>query len=231
MRDSIQFGSKKIIYELQYLKRKTLGITVTPEMNVLVTAPDNAQLEKIRTIVRKRAPWILKQQDFFLSFHPKTPAKKFVSGETHLYLGRAYKLKVSVAKKNAVILKGREIEVQAKVKRRAKAILTSWYAIEAKIKFIEIAKPWIQKFGGTKVQPKSISIREMKNRWGSCTSKSRIILNPELIKAPKQCIEYVIVHELCHLVHHSHNQKFFDLQKKVMPDWEKRKMKLEKVLS
>jgi len=70
----------------------------------------------------------------------------------------------------------------------------------------------------------------MRTRWGSCTPKGKIILNPELIKAPKACIEYVIVHELCHLVHKNHSQKFFDLQKKEMPDWEKWKNKLERLL-
>jgi predicted SprT family Zn-dependent metalloprotease len=71
----------------------------------------------------------------------------------------------------------------------------------------------------------------MPTRWGSCTPKGKIILNPELIKAPKGCIEYVIIHELCHLIHHDHTQKFLDLQTKEMKDWEKWKMKLEKLLA
>jgi predicted metal-dependent hydrolase len=71
----------------------------------------------------------------------------------------------------------------------------------------------------------------MPTRWGSCTPKGKIILNPELIKAPKGCIEYVIIHELCHLVHHDHTQKFIDLQTKEMQDWEKWKNKLEKLLA
>jgi hypothetical protein len=71
----------------------------------------------------------------------------------------------------------------------------------------------------------------MPTRWGSCTAKGRIILNPELIKAPKACIEYVIVHELCHLVHHDHTQRFLDLQTKEMPEWEKWKNKLERLLA
>ena len=72
---------------------------------------------------------------------------------------------------------------------------------------------------------------KLEKRWGSCTPKGKIILNPELIKAPKGCIEYVIIHELCHLIHHDHTQKFIDLQTKEMKDWEKWKMKLEKLLA
>jgi len=74
-------------------------------------------------------------------------------------------------------------------------------------------------------------IREMPTRWGSCTPKGKIILNPELVKAPKGCIEYVIIHELCHLIHHDHTQKFINLQTKEMKDWEKWKMKLERLLA
>lgn len=71
----------------------------------------------------------------------------------------------------------------------------------------------------------------MPARWGSCTAKGKIILNPELIKAPKVCIEYVIIHELCHLIYHDHTQKFLDLQSTEMPDWEEWKLKLEKLLA
>lgn len=227
----IQFGSKRIDFHLKYSTRKTLGITITPGMEVLVNAPANAPLLKIKQIIRKKAPWIIKQQGYFLSFHPKTPVRKYISGETHLYLGRACKLKVTLAKKNEVRYKGRTIEIKTKNKNRAKVLMNQWYKEKAKQKFAEIAEPLIQRFKKHKVEPKGIYIQEMKTRWGSCTPKGKIILNPELIKAPKPCIEYVIVHELCHLVHHNHTQKFLDLQKKEMPNWAKWKGKLEKLLA
>lgn len=94
MKTFIDFGSKRIHYTLQYADRKSLGITVTPEMEVLVKAPLSATLTQVNEKVRKRAPWILKQQSFFLSYYPKTPPKKYVSGESHLYLGRQYRLRV-----------------------------------------------------------------------------------------------------------------------------------------
>ncbi len=89
----IQFGSKKIEYQVLFSERKTLGITVDPEMEIIVKSPIGVSLEKIEEKVRKKAPWILKQQDYFLGFFPKMPKRKFISGETHLYLGRAYLLK------------------------------------------------------------------------------------------------------------------------------------------
>ena len=231
MTTHIQFGSKKIDFTLQYSGRKTLGISVNPGMSVLVKAPSGVSLEKIKAIVKKKAHWILKQQNFFLAFHPKAPAKRFVSGESHLYLGRQYKLKVIRGKKNNIHFNARELLVHIKARSSAKSILNSWYKERAKMKFPEIAEPLIERFKKYKVEPKSIYLQEMNLRWGSCTPKGKIILNPELIKAPKACVEYVIIHELCHLVHKNHTAKFFELQKKEMPDWEKWKNKLEYLLA
>lgn len=231
MTASIDFGSKRITFELRYAKRKSLGITVTPELNVLVSAPEDASLEKVKEKVRHRAPWIIKQQGYFLSFHPKTPPRKFINGESHLYLGRNYQLRITLGKTSQVRYKGRFIEIVTKDKSKAKSLLKRWYRVKAKEKFAEIAEPLIQRFKKYKVEPTGLYLQEMTTRWGSCTPKGKIILNPELIKAPKACIEYVIIHELCHLVHPNHTQKFFDLQTKEMKDWEKWKGKLERLLA
>lgn len=231
MTEAIQFGSRTIDFRLEYSDRKSLGITVTPEMEVLVKAPIDTSIEKVKEKIRKKAPWIIKQQSFFLSFQPKTPQRKYISGETHLYLGRQYRLQIQIGKEESVKLKGKFIEVSAKEKSRAKDLLNDWYLQHARAKFNLIAAPLIDKFKKHKVEPSSIVLRDMPTRWGSCTPKGKIILNPELIKAPKGCIEYVIIHELCHLIHHDHTQRFLDLQTKEMKDWEKWKMKLEKLLA
>ncbi len=231
MEASIQYGSKNIGFDVVFTNRKTLGITVTPELNVLVKAPSNSSIENIKEKIIKKAPWIIKQQSFFLSFHPKTTERKFISGETHLYLGRQYLLKVEVANSESVKLKGKFIEVKTTDKSHAKRLVTDWYYYQAESKFKAIAQELIANFKKYKVEPTSIILREMPTRWGSCTAKGKIILNPELIKAPKACIEYVIIHELCHLIHHDHTPKFIDLQTTEMPDWEKWKMKLENLLA
>jgi hypothetical protein len=231
MTESIHFGSKQIDFNLEFSYRKTLGITVTSELNVLVKAPVATTIEKIKEKLRKKAPWIIRQQSFFLSFHPKTPARKYVNGETHLYLGKQYRLKIEQNKIESVKLKGQFIEVSASDITKTKQLVSDWYLKNAKSKFQAIAQPLIDNFKKHKVEPDSIVLREMSTRWGSCTPRGKIILNPELIKAPKGCIEYVIIHELCHLVYHDHTQKFIDLQTKEMPDWEKWKIKLEKLLA
>lgn len=231
MRESFKFGSSVITYELISSSRKTLGITVTPEMEVLVKYPSKANLEAVREKLRLKGPWIIKQQRYFQSFHPKAINPRFVSGESHLYLGRQYRLKVTLGQEEKVKLRSGFLEVYVSDRSQVEVILKKWYLENAKIKFHAIAQPLIERFSKYKVTPESLVIRTMKTRWGSCTPKGKILLNPELIKAPRACIEYVIIHELCHLVHHDHTQKFFRLQSKEMPDWEKWKNKLEKLMA
>lgn len=231
MKDHIMFGSEIIEYTLQYTNRKTLGITVKPDMMVQVTSPIDVPQDKIKEKLRQKAPWIIKQKSFFLAFHPKTPERKFVSGETHFYLGRQYRLKIQTDEKESVKLKGKFIEVTVVDRSNASTLLKAWYLDHARAKFHELANSLIVQFSKYNVKPTSIILRNMPSRWGSCTPKGKIILNPELIKAPKRCIEYVIIHELCHLVHHDHTQKFIDLQTKEMPDWSKWKTKLENMMA
>ncbi len=227
MTSSVQFGSRTIDFNITFSDRKSLGFTVTPNLDVLVKAPSGSSVEIIKEKVKKKAPWIIKQQSFFLCFQPKTPGKRFISGETHLYLGRQYRLKVIKTNKNYIHFNGKEMQVYTKQNVAAKQVLMHWYKERAKHKFAEIAEPLIQRFRKYKVQPAEIYVLNMSTRWGSCTANGKIILNPELIKAPKRCIEYVIIHELCHLIYRSHTQKFIDLQTKEMPDWKKWKMRLE----
>lgn len=238
MNEVIQFGSKTISFRLEYSVRKTLGITVTPEMEVLVKAPIESTIEKIKDKIRKKAPWIIKQQSFFLTFQPKTPYRKYINGETHLYMGRQYRLKVISdnlkEKSEKVKLIGQFLEVNTSDINNTKVLVEAWFFEKAKEKITPLAQQLFDNFilkHNLSFLTFNFSLQNMPLRWGSCTPKGKIILNPELIKAPKGCIEYVIIHELCHLVHHDHTQKFMDLQTKEMKDWEKWKMKLEKLLA
>lgn len=233
MNYQLTYGSQTIEFELIYSDRKTLGITVNPDLSVLVKAPNNASKEKIFEKVEKRASWILEQKRYFLSFEPRRKDYLYKSGESHYYLGRQYLLKIEQGKEEKVLYSGRYLVVKTQNKSREniKKLLDAWYKERAEIKFAEIAEPLIEQFKEYKVAPKNIYIRQMKLRWGSCSANGNIILNPELIKAPKACIEYVINHELCHLLHRNHTKAFFALQSRVMPDWEKWKNKLENFMA
>ena len=230
MLHSLEFGSKKIDFSLQFSNRKTLGIKVLPDATVSVIAPKNAEMQKILDTVKKKAMWILKQQTYFLNFNPITLDYVIKSGYSVHYLGRQYKLLVEKAEKDDVFYKGNLFQVEVKDKKNAKNIFDNWLKQRAKDKIVEIAEPLIKKFEKKYKAPSEIYFQEMPTRWGSCTVKNRLILNPKLIHTPKRCIEYVVMHELCHLVYKHHNNDFFDLRSLMMPDWEKRKEKLDTFL-
>lgn len=224
---TIQYGSVLIDYDLSFQERKNLTIKVYPDCSVKIIAPYDTTLQKIEKQVKKKAPWIIKQQREFLSYHPLTPERICVSGETHLYLGRQYKLRIERDNKNEVKLFRGRITVLCKEENNVKEILNKWYREKAFVHFDEVLNKALLLFKKYNIIKPELHIRSMEKRWGSCTSNGKIILNPELIKAPKGSIEYVIVHELCHLIHHNHTKAFYDLQESIMPDCKKWKERLE----
>lgn len=233
MQKELQFGNSTISYLLEFAERKTLGIKVFPDKSVQVLAPDNTSVAQIEKKVRSKAPWILRQQDFFLSFHPLTPARRFVSGETHFYLGKQYKLKLRESKSERVKLISGKIEVFVKDKedkKRIEFLLKKWYKQKAEFHFEALFTkllPISQSFyKGNPV----LKYRWMQKRWGSCDKHGGIHLNLELIKAPKSYIEYVIIHEFCHLEYLNHSAKFYNLLEKYCHNWRITKDKLERFM-
>ena len=229
-RDHIQYGATIIDYVIEFAQRKTLSICVNPDSSVCLRAPIDATLEQIQQKVHKRASWILKQKRFFESFGTSTTKRQYISGESHLYLGRQYMLRVKESNVNAVHYQNNIIEIECRHKKDAGILLQTWYRHRANVKFQEYAQPIIEQFSIYGVKPQSLSIKKMDKRWGYCTIDGHITLNPRLICAPRCCIEYVITHELCHLIYRSHNKEFYALLTKEMPHWEKWKNKLERIL-
>lgn len=229
-KDNILYGSTRIEYSIDYVPRKTFGIRVEPDGSVWLKAPKDAGLEDIRKKVLHRAPWILRQRRYFESFGISTTERQYISGESHLYLGRQYMLRIRESNQNAVHYQNNILEIECRNKKDVKKVLQQWYRERAKIKFAEYAKPIVEHFSVYGVKPESISIRKMEKRWGYCTPKGNIFLNPRLICAPRCCIEYVITHEMCHLVHRNHTKEFYALLTKEMPHWEMWKAKLERML-
>lgn len=230
IKDSVEFGSIIIDYAIEYKARKTLGICVHPDGSVEVKAPTEASLEQIKKHIHRRAPWIYRQQRYFSALGIHTPERKYVSGESHLYLGRQYMLRVVSSERNEVHYKGNILEIECRHRKDARLLLMTWYRKRAEIKLKEYAMPLISRFSRYDVKPSGIKLKEMETRWGSCTASGLILLNPRLICAPRICIEYVIMHELCHLVYHNHTKAFYELLTQEMPDWEKWKIKLERMM-
>ncbi len=230
---NISYGTSKVTYLLKFSNRKTLGIKVLPDSSIVVIAPNNSKLSDITKRVHSKIPWIIRQQLNFQSFHPFTPARKYVNGESHLYLGRQYKLRVTKSKFDQIKFSAGQVFLTAKNTETAylEDLLKSWYKKKAEKIFSEVVASSFEKFNRYKIPYPTIQIRYMKKRWGSCSPSGKIILNPELIKAPKASIEYVVIHELCHLVQPNHTKAFLNLQEKIMPDWKKWKNRLEYCLA
>lgn len=230
-RHEIDFAGQRIAFRLRRSARLTMAITVRPDLSIVVAAPRGAALDTIKAKVRKRAVWICRQRNFFADFLPPVPPRQYVSGETHRYLGRQYRLKIVPANLDAVKLKGRYLTVQVKgqpVAARVKSLLDEWFLSRARERFSRCLAEGAARLGHRLPKIPRLRLRRMAKRWGSWTQHGGIWLNPDLVKAPASCIEYVVVHELCHAVHGNHGRAFYDLLRRVMPDWETRKARLER---
>jgi predicted metal-dependent hydrolase len=229
----VTYGQEEITFRILYVERKSLEIAVHHDCAVVVKAPVGTAFAEVEQRVRKRAGWIRRQLDYFRQFDPRTPARSYVGGETHLYLGRQYRLKIEGAETEGVKLVGRYFLIQARKgapAERIKALLLGWYAEKAKSRYQESFDRCWPAFDKLLPAKPRLQVRRMRKRWGSLSRNGLLTLNTDLVRAPRECIDYVITHELCHLQCHDHGPNFYRLLEKVMPDWEKRKHKLELAL-
>ena len=200
---------------------------------MVVKAPLSSTLDAVEEKVKKRARWIRRQLNFFNQFIPRTPERRYVGGESHLYLGRRYRLKIELPNMptmmNKVVLRGGYFYIPAArdSPERIKRLLECWYKERAEKIFPVVLNDCWKALGRDDLSKPVSAIRKMDKRWGSLSGRGRLTLNRRLIQAPRGCIEYVVMHELCHLIHHNHGRDFYRLLDRKMPDWRKRKQRLE----
>ena len=227
----ITFGSQQIAYRLHRADRKHLRIVVSSDLTVEVSAPKTINDDQIHLTVKKKAPWIVRTLEKLESYHPLPMPKRYVSGETLVYLGRQYRLKVVKDSKQPAKLIGRFLKVWVEDKNDTQSVkkaVDQWYrkrAQETLGRYMEKCFAIASRHG---VSEPLMKIRKMRSRWGSCSSKGRITLNLNLALVPVHCIEYVIMHELCHLKHNNHSKTFYSLLTRCQPDWRKRKETLDR---
>lgn len=231
----VLYGDSRIDYMIVRRPRKTLEIAVEPDTSVVVAAPIEATIEAIEELLRRRAAWVTRQQRYFAQFLPRTPERQFVSGETHLYLGRQYRLKVVPHVQEAVKLTRGFIVVQTHRPSRSavtQELVEAWYRDRALTKFAERVEINLRRFPDPEAyRPTGLIVRQLQQRWGSMSPSARLLLNRRLIQAPIDAVDYVITHELCHISEPHHGPAFYDLLDRVMPDWERRKLRLERVMA
>lgn len=239
-RGVVAHGRGNIEFSFSHVNRKTLEIAVHPDQTVVIKAPLGIDHEEISTMVARRAGWIIRQRAFFRQFDPRTLARQYVGGETHLYLGRHYRLKIASGNQDAIKLTRGYFEIEVKghlSPEKVKGSLEGWYRDKAADKFHEsfdCCWPHFEKRRGTACRAPAkprLQVRRMQRRWGSLSPNGRLTLNIDLIRAPRECIDYVILHELSHLLYTDHGPEFYRLLEKMMPGWEKRKHRLEVTLA
>jgi predicted metal-dependent hydrolase len=226
----IKYGSQTISYELQFMPRKTVSISVHPDLSVIVKAPEKIKLEDIEKKVYHRAKWILNQQRRFEIYLPDVPPRKYVSGESHRFLGRQYRLKIIKNDAEQIKLSRQFLEVYTPDTNPANArlLVENWYREQSSQIFQERLSACFAKLAREKIPYPKLSIRRMQSSWGSCSAKGMITLNIKLIQVPVEYIDYVIIHELCHLKHLHHETQFYKLLSRVMPGWKAKKEKLDR---
>ncbi|MDQ0157925.1 M48 family metallopeptidase [Robertmurraya andreesenii] len=229
----IEYANNVIDFIIKRKKVKNVNLNVKPDMTIEVTANDRVPLDFISDFVKSKGSWIIKNIGRFNDVQPlKQSEREYVSGETFRYLGKQYRLRVQKTTEEEMVKYFRgfiylHVKDTDNLSRKEK-LMNEWYREKAQMVFNESLEkmfPLVQKYG---IQKPDVDVRLMKARWGSAIiEKNTILLNTELIKAPKYCIDYVVLHELIHFKHNDHSDNFYQMLYSLIPDWEKRKAILD----
>jgi len=230
VRAQLVFGKESIPFTIVFSARRSLKITVRPDRQVLVSAPTGKSIEEVIQRVRRRASWIVRQREYFERFLPIQPPRQYVSGETHRYLGRQFRLKLVQDGEESAKLLGKYLVVRVSKpndKARVRTIVEEWFKAHGRKVItgrLEKCYAHVQKSG---IPEPIVRFQMMERRWGSCSRKGTIVLNTELAKASVPCIDYVLLHELCHLKFPHHGKEFYGLLARFVPDRRQWKESLE----
>jgi predicted metal-dependent hydrolase len=229
----ICWGKRRVVAELHRTERRALRIDVRPTGEVAIFAPAGEEIDEICSRARRKGAWIFAQIDTIAQRPKVTPKRRFISGETHLLLGRQYRLSIEQSDDPHVRLDGERLVISARStddQAHCRRILQVFYSLRAREVFRQrfdvVAEPFVRK--GLKRPP--LVIRPMSKRWGSFTPGRRVVLNVDLVRASPKLIDYVICHELAHAFHPDHGEGWRSLLDTIMPDWMARKAELESSL-
>jgi len=213
---------------IRFTARKRLSLTVYPDCRAVAKAPPGTPLTQVHAFIRKRTAWMQKHLRHFEQYPPEPP-KRYAEGEAHPFLGMQYRLRLRSASRPSVRIRDVLLEVGLRDPRDPAAVeraLRRWYRKEALnvmgSRFREISAS-LAHLG---LPEHSLRFYRMKRRWGSCSSRGVITLNTRLVERDPASIDYVIIHELCHLRVPAHNRAFYELLECVLPDWKERRRKL-----
>ena len=226
MKYKVQYGTKELEFKIEFRNRDTMSISVEPPNNILVVAHTGTPEENIKEIVKSRGKWIVQKLFEFRNIEAKKVNREFVNGESFMYLGRNYSLQIHIDKalqnnSKVKLFRGKfHVYVKEKNEEIIKEAMEAWYrekTEEQVRKRIKYYKKFFEK------KPSDIKVKEQKKRWASCTSKNELLFNWRCGMAKATALDYIVVHEMCHMYYKNHSQEFWDLVASVMSDYESRK--------
>lgn len=229
MQEVLKFNDIEV--ELSFKNIKNVHLRVHPPLGrVTLSAPEEMEKEHLRVYLTTKLGWIRREKKKIIA-QKREPEYLYITNESHYFFGKRYLLKVTESEKRSkVILHHSKIEIivpEAKDKEFIKNKLYQWYRKELRMLLTEKIDFYKKEMN---VFPESFGIRKVKTKWGSCNDLTRTIwFNIELAKKPKNCIEYIVVHELVHLKERKHNKNFILLMNKYMPNWQLRKKELNEL--
>lgn len=235
-RSSVRFGGTRIDYAIRRSRRRgTVSVVVDPTDGVVLTAPARTPVTRLDAVVHTKAPWIVQRLRRVSDIPPPLPAREFTSGETFLYLGRQYRLRVEPEAREVGPLvmsagwlhvrlpPGLDAEHSAAFVRAA---LVDWYRRRARERLPEVVATWARRLD---VAVADVLVRDQRKRWASCDARGTLRFNWRVIQAPASGVAYVVAHELVHLLHRDHSAAFWRTLGRVMPDYEKRRAALRAI--
>lgn len=223
-------GTDELAYTVRRTDRqRTVGVIVEPNGRVGVLAPASVTSERIEQILRRHLKWIRRQRCEVEALPPPPLAREWVNGETHRYLGRQYRLKIVRAAEPSVKLLGRYFVVSAPEPRdrsKMQALMEAWYRQHAKELLAARIQALLARTTWLDVANPRVQVRTLRDRWGSTSAAGRVTFNLDLVQLPLSCVDYVVAHELVHLMIPNHSQAYWRMLERVMPDWRRWRRRL-----
>lgn len=228
---SVVWGGTRLPYTIRRSARrkKTVAVTVGPAGEVLLAAPEHFSTSRLDAVALRKAAWIAQRLQHVQAHAPPPAPREFVSGESVLYLGRHYRLKVHPGEVGPARLRGGWLYVPAPtgVQQAAfvRAAIVAWFRRHAGERLPERVEAWRAR--ASTAMPRVV-IADQRKRWGSCDRNGTVRLNWRIIQAPMRLVDYVVVHELVHLRHRGHGRDYWQAVGRVMPDYERRREELRR---
>lgn len=205
-------------YDIIYSNRRTIGITVERDRRVVVRAPKHAVSAAVAAIVEQKRLWIWNKLRDPRKYPHSRPEKEFVAGEAFLFLGQSFGLKLVSERRGDVRFDGRYFELSRDDRRTVRELFVAWYRAQAKVHLTPRVDAMARAMG---IAAKRIVVREMTSRWGSCSPSGTLTFNWRIVQAPTGVVDYLIAHELAHVIEPAHSPDFWNIVAVHVPAWEK----------